>query len=160
MGIKCLASDYVVKEKDGIYYVYNEMYEESLKALVIAALFGLLIPEAEDYYVPICIQIKEYEGNITIGKKLEVIGEADYSYFIAKHQYERWEKTYRIVKSVIFIFCFLIDILSVFLFWKTHFQLLMGVCVGVMLFLTIGAIAKLEWNNRKRKKYKVVDITF
>lgn len=31
-------------------------------------MFNLLIPEAEDYYVPICIQIKGYEGSIVIGK--------------------------------------------------------------------------------------------
>lgn len=36
MSIKCLASDYVVKEKDGICYVYNELYEELLKAIALA----------------------------------------------------------------------------------------------------------------------------
>lgn len=59
-------------------------------------------------------------------KKLEVIGEADYSYFIAKHQYQKWKITYRITKSIIFILSFLINVLSVYLFWRTHFQLLMG----------------------------------
>lgn len=62
MSIRCLANDYVVKEKDNIYYVYNEVYEDTLGKIIIASLIGLLIPKASDYYLPICIKIKKRKG--------------------------------------------------------------------------------------------------
>ena len=160
MSIKCLADDYGVKENKRMHYVYNKMYEEPLKSLIIASVFGLLIPDAADYYIPICIEIEKYEGNIIIGKKLEVIGNAEYRYFIAKHQYDKWKKTYKIIKSIIIAVGFLIDGLFLYLFWKMHCQRILEICVIGMFFLTIGAVVKLESNNRKRKKYAVVDITF
>lgn len=153
-----MASDYVVREKDGMYYVYNEVYEDTLGKIIAASLLGLLLPEASDYYLPICIKMKKTEGNIIVTKNLEVKGSLDFKYFIAKHQYQKWKKANRIIKSIIFMLGLLIDVFFIYLFWKSEFNAAMGLCTVGMLFLTIGAIVKLEWNNRKRMKYEMIDI--
>lgn len=160
MNIKCLANDYVVEEKDDMYYVYNEVYEDALIKIIAASLFGLLIPEASDYYLPLCIQIRKTQGNIIVTEKLEVKGRTDFKYFIARHQYQKWKKAYSIIKSIIFILGLLIDAFLVYLFLKSNFSVGMGLCAGAMLFLMIGAVIKLELNNRKRMKYEMIDIAF
>lgn len=160
MSIRCLANDYVVKEKDNIYYVYNEVYEDTLGKIIIASLIGLLIPEASDYYLPICIKIKKTQGHIIITKNLEVNGSGDFKYFIAKHQYEKWKKTYCIIKNIIFMIGLLIDVFLIYLFLRFKFNVAIGLCVAGMLFLTIGAIIKLDRSNKKRMKYEMIDILF
>lgn len=160
MNIKCLANDYVVEEKDDMYYIYNEVYEDTLKKIIVASLFGLLIPEASDYCLPICIEIRKTQSHIIVTEKLEVKGSTDFKYFIARHQYQKWKKTYCIIKSMIFMLGLLIDAFFVYLFLKLRFNLGIGLCAGTMLFLTIAAITKLELNNRKRMKYEMIDIAF
>ena len=158
MDIECLASDYVVKEKAGIYYVYNELYEESLISLVIASLFNFFLPEAFNYYIPISIEITQCNGPIVVGKKLEIIGSAKFKYFIAKHQYEKWKIVYRIMQSIIYILCLIIEALFIYWFFKTNYPFVMIVCIFVMNLFIICANLKLI--ERKKKKYPAIDIEF
>lgn len=158
MNIRCLADDYAVKEKNSIYYVYNVLYEEELKKVLFALLIGLFIPEASDYYIPICIQIKKPQGAILIRENLEVIGSAEIEYFIIKHQYKKWKKAYAIVRSIIYTLCVLLVLGFISLFLKTNYHFVMGICVVAVIFLALGAILKLELNNKKRKKYEVRDM--
>lgn len=160
MSIKCLADDYIVKEKDDLFYVYNELYESSQKGLFWASVIGLLLPEASDYYIPICVEIKKTQDEVTIGKKLDVIGTNNFRYFIAKHQYEKWRHTYGIAIKIVFLLCVLINMAMGYLFFKTGSQLAMGICFGCVLLLSLGAVIKLEMSNRKRRKYEIVDIRF
>jgi hypothetical protein len=92
MNIKCLAENYVVRESGDSHFVYNEIYEGSTKFIFLAALLGIFYPDASEYNIPVCIELKNCDGTITIGKKLEVIGNADATCFIAKHQYQKWKK--------------------------------------------------------------------
>ncbi|MCD8125428.1 MAG: hypothetical protein LUE23_10475, partial [Lachnospiraceae bacterium] len=69
MRLKCLASDYTAVERNGVYYVYNELYEENEKKLLASALLGLLIPELSDYYIQICMEIKAADQDVVISKK-------------------------------------------------------------------------------------------
>lgn len=160
MSIECLANDYIIKEQNDMYYVYNELYEESFKAILTSSLLGMLIPEAEDYYIPIGIEIKKTQEKVIIEKNLDVIGKCDFRYFIARHQYKKWKKTYCIIKNIIFTLSLLLNMFSILLFWNTNFNWLLGLCVVCTLFLTFGAIIKLELHNKKRRKYEMIDITF
>lgn len=160
MSIKCLAQDYVIKENDDVYYVYNQMYEETLGKIMIALIIGLLIPEASDYYLPICIKIRKTKEDIIVRENLEVIGNTDFEYFVAKHQYKKWNKIFRGTKNIILMLSMLINIFLIYLFWKLKFNLVVGLCMVFMLFISIGAIVKLEWNNKKRMKYEMIDIVF
>ena len=45
-----------------------------------------------------------------------VEGSADFEYFIAKYQYEKWKKTYRMIKSIILLMGLLIDAFLIYLF--------------------------------------------
>lgn len=160
LNIKCLASDYIIKETADVYYVYNEIYEDSLIKIIIAVLIDLFIPEASDYYLPLCIKISKTKGNVVITEKLEVKGRADFKYFIAKHQYQKWKKVYTIVISIIIMLGLAIDASFIYLFLKLEANLLMGACAVIMLIITVGAVVKLELNNRKRMKYEIIDISF
>lgn len=160
MSLKCLASDYVVIERDGIYYAYNKMYEENKKLILASAILGLFIPEASDYFIPICIEIREMNNDVVITKKLDVRGSNNYRYFIASHQYEKWKKVNLIIKNIIYIMSIGIDVLFGYVFIKTKFHFLIGICFVFLLFLTIGAILKLEINNKKRKQFEIMDIAF
>lgn len=155
MSVKCLAEDYVVVEKEDKSYVYNSLYESSEKGLFWAAFLELLLPEASDYYIPVCIEIKNNQDNVIVGKKLEVIGTKDFQYFIAKHQYEKWKKTYGFAEKILEILCVLINVLLGYLFWKTGFQLAAGIILICMLLISLGAVLKLEMNNHRRKKYEI-----
>lgn len=160
MNIKCLADDYAVVERKDMSYVYNKVYEESQKGLFLSSVIGLLLPEGEDYYIPICIEIKKTQAFITITKKLEVMGTNDFKYFIAKHQYEKWKRTYGIAKNVIIILSILVNVFLGLLYGKTGYNIVMGGCFGIVLLLSIFGITKLEITNRKRKKYGIRDIKF
>lgn len=160
LNIKCLASDYIIKETADVYYVYNEIYEDSLIKIIIAALIDLFIPEASDYYLPVCIKISKTKENVVITEKLDIKGRADFKYFIAKHQYQKWKKVYTIVISIIIMLGLAIDASFIYLFLKLEANLLMGACAVIMLIITVGAVVKLELNNRKRMKYEIIDILF
>ncbi len=160
MNIKCLASDYIIKETDDIHYVYNKIYEDTLIKIIIAALIDLFIPEASDYYLPVCIKISKTKGNVVITEKLDIKGRVDFKYFIAKHQYQKWKKVYTVVRGIIIMLGLAIDASFVYLLFKLECNLLMGVCAVFMLFITVGAVVKLELNNRKRMKYEIIDISF
>lgn len=41
MSVKCLAEDYVIVEKEDKSYVYNSLYEDSEKGLLLAAFLEL-----------------------------------------------------------------------------------------------------------------------
>lgn len=155
MSVKCLADDYVVVEKEDKSYVYNSLYEDTEKGLLLAAFLELLLPEASDYYIPICIEIKNNQDNVIVGKKLEVIGTQDFQYFIAKHQYEKWKRTYGFAEKILEILCVLINVLLGYLFWKMGFQLAIGINFMFVLLISIGAVLKLEMNNHRRKKYEI-----
>lgn len=160
MNIKCMASDYVIKEKNSMYYVYNEVYEGSIKMIFIAFLIGLLIPNASDYYVPVCVEIKKKQQDIIVKKNLQIIGSDDYRYFIAKHQYVKWKKIYRIFKSIILVLTLFLNICFVLLFLKSNFNIIIGLCMLGVFFLSLGAVIKLEWNNYRRKQYEMIEIIF
>lgn len=160
MNIKCLASDYIIKETDDIHYVYNKIYEDTLIKIIIAALIDLFIPEASDYYLPVCIKISKTKGNVVITEKLDIKGGTDFKYFIAKHKYQKWKKVYTVVRGIIIMLGLAIDASLVYLFFKLECNLLMGVCAVIMLIITVGAVVKLEVNNRKRMKYEIIDISF
>lgn len=95
-----------------------------------------------------------------ITEKLDIKGRADFKYFIAKHQYQKWKKVYTVVIGIIIMLGLTIDASLVYLFFKLECNLLMGVCAVFMLFITVGAVVKLELNNRKRMKYEIIDISF
>lgn len=160
MHIECKASDYVVTKKDGMYYVYNKCYEQDEKLILATALFGLLLPDASDYYLPICIRIRDAKEGVVVTPKLNVIGTEDYDYFISRQQYEKWKRINAVIKYIFFIFSIVIDVLFVYLFLASDFNGLLGICVGALLFLTIGVILKLEITNGKRKRYKMIDMVF
>ena len=160
MSVKCLASDYVVTERNGISYVYNKIYEENEKMILAAAILGLFIPEASDYYIPICIEITDCNSDVVVTKKLQVEGSGNYRYFIASHQYKKWKRVYLVIKSIVYIISIVIDVLFAYLFIKTNFNFLLGICVVCLLFLTCGAILKLEISNRRKRRFEIIDIAF
>lgn len=160
MTIKCLADDYIVKEKDKKFYVYNELYEGSLKSLFWASIVGLLLPDASDYYIPICVEIEKTHNEVTVGKKLDVFGTNDFKYFIAKHQYEKWKRTYKIAIQLLVIMCILINFAMGYLLFKSAFKLAMVVCSLCFLLLSLGAVIKLYRSNAKRIKHEIIDINF
>lgn len=100
------------------------------------------------------------KGNVVITEKLEIKGRADFKYFIAKHQYQKWKKVYTIVRSIIIMLGLAIDASFIYLFLKLEANLLMSACAVIMLIITVGAVVKLEVNNRKRMKYEIIDISF
>lgn len=160
MSVKCLADEYVIVKKNEISYVYNSLYEESEKGLFWTAIIELLLPEASDYYIPICIELRNTQDDVIIGKKLDVVGTNAYQYFIAKHQYEKWKKTYGLAQKIIILLSVLIDVMMGYLFWKTHFHWIIGGCFICVLLLSLGTLIKLEVNNHKRKRYGIKDIKF
>lgn len=160
MNIKCLADDYAVVERNDMFYAYNKLYEGAEKGLLLSSIIGLLVPDSDDYYIPLCIGMKKSQKDITIGKKLEVTGTNDFEYFIAKHQYEKWKKTYGFAKNVIIIFSVLFNVLLLFLYNQTGYHITIGVCFGIVLLLSIFGITKLVVRNKNRKKYGIKDIEF
>lgn len=160
MNVKCLADNYSIVEKNEKFYAYNKLYEGAGKDLLLSSMIGLLLPESEDYYIPLCIEMKKSKEAIIIGKKLEVIGTNDFEYFIAKHQYGKWKKTYGIAKNIIIILSILINVFLLLLYIKTSYNMAIGVCFGIVLLLSVFGITKLAVKNRNRKKYGIREIEF
>lgn len=159
MSIRCLANDYDVKQIGNKSYVYNEVYEGTQNQIIAAALLGIFYPDAADYYVPVCIEISNEQEDITIGKKMEVNGKADYRFFIADHQYRKWKKAYFIVMTILYAISLLLNAFSIALVIKTEFSVPAIVCAVIILGISIGAFLRLRMNNRQRLQYDIEDIS-
>ena len=96
MNVICEAPGYNVSNYGKDYIISNEIYSTNILMLMIASAFEMFLPDSTTYKAPVSIIIHNdgSECNVTVDRKLHIIGTDDYEYVISNSQLSKWYKSY------------------------------------------------------------------
>ena len=152
--IQCNADGYKYKFCDNRIYVFNGVYESKRWLILLAALLEAFLPDNNTFRVPIAICIKNTGKDVN--KKLEVLGDHEYEYFIPKEHFAKWKYTYALVYQIIAFVVMASTLISFYIFlFKSQFNLAIGLIVLLLAVSSIIICTRMYRQRSVIRKYAI-----
>ncbi len=160
MGIKCNAQNYKCVEVGESVLVFNSLYESNVLTLFIAAFFEIFLPDSNNFYIPLAIELhRDHNNEIRIDKKLVVFGTNKFTYFIPKEHYYKWKKTFRVSFWIIMLIGMMVSALLMYIFlFPSKWNVFVGLSFAIVFSMTVLLGIKFRKQNNLIRKYELKDM--
>lgn len=158
MKIECLAENYTCFKKENQIFVINNIYQSSLLYIFISAIIEVMLPDINNFNVPLGIEINDNTSEIKIDKNLNVIGTTKFRYFIPKDHYLKWKKTYKVSYWLIILFGIIASMLLLYIYLIPSE---LNVLAGLAFFVVFTMLTFTGYKYRKQtkiiKQYQIIN---